>query len=96
MKSLKERTEIQQAYLDGAEIEMNSRDSERWINYDGSHDFDWFNWNHRVKPKQMVIWVNIYANTKPCAHTTKEEALKLASVGMNTRRKAVKFIEVIE
>ena len=97
MKSLKERTEIQQAYLDGAEIQCktNTMILSKWGEAK-TPQFEWHKTDYRVKREPVVVWVNIYSNARLCAHTTEEEALRLASVGTSARREAVKFIEVIE
>ena len=75
---------------------MKSRDSKRWLDYDGSHDFDWFNWDHRVKPKPMVIWVNVYSDGDLYAHKKECSADEKAHSNTALSVKTVKFIEVIE
>ena len=98
MKSLKERTEIQQAYLDGADVQCCHTGNDSYVSLDhySEPDFNWMINDFRVKPKPMEIWVNIYSNGQFCLHDTKEEAERLASIGTSARRDAVKFIEVIE
>ena len=52
MKTLQERTEIQQAYLDGASIEYNDvRNDELWSCCYGEPSFVWVNYDYRIELK---------------------------------------------
>jgi len=55
MKSLAERTAIQQAYLDGKAVQFFSRLEEKWINLVGADgDFAWHLHDYRIKPAEPV------------------------------------------
>ena len=60
MKSLKERTEIQQACLDGAEIEYTQKGSV-WQKAE-MPAFNWYEKDYRVKPKPMTEYIAYYPN----------------------------------
>ena len=96
MKTLKERTEIQQAYLDGASIEYNDvRNDESWSCCYGEPSFVWVNYDYRIKPEPMEIWVNIYGDGSHAGYNEKDRAKTLA-LREDVKRVAVKFIEVID
>ena len=57
MKTLRERTEIQQAFLDGAKIEYKQIGSV-WQTA-GSPAFDWHEKDYQIKPKPMELWLTI-------------------------------------
>ena len=95
MKTLKERTIIQQAKLDGESIEIISlTNDDVWNLYLGDK-FNWQTHTFRVKPKLMEIWVNIYNYDSDLlfdnAHKTKKEA-DLKSTCHRIR--LVKFVQV--
>lgn len=85
MKPLRERTEIQQAYLDGKQVQVKLVQSLHFIN-DGSIKwrdctnlcFDsWYSVDYRIKPKPMERWVNIYDNQEDVEdylHLSEEDA----------------------
>jgi len=57
MKNIKERTDIQQAYLDGESIEYGQYDSDSFKSSIGEPAFNWFECDYRIKPKPMEVWV---------------------------------------
>lgn len=94
MKSLKEKTEIMQACLDAEDIQLRSYENKTWQDCIVEPDFDWFNYDYRVKPKQKEVWItkNINCGSFGNIYETKEAAEK----NLNPDWKAVKFIEIIE
>ncbi len=86
MKSLRERTEIQQHYLDGGKVEFKTHDSLGWANLNMATDpsFNWLNLDYRKKKEPRVIWVTHYDNGK------------IKNVYRSIVCGATKFIEVIE
>ena len=58
MKTLKERTKIQQAYFDGAKIQFMYK---VWTDVESPH-FDWYETDYRIKPEPMVLYIAIYDN----------------------------------
>ena len=91
MKTLRERTEIQQAYLDGAEIEYKL--SNEWAR-NPSPQFAWNQHDYRIKPKPMEIWVNVYYRTSSfgAIRNSKEAAIKHCE----PEGKPVKFVQALD
>ena len=99
MKSLKERTEIQQAFLDGTDIVkryLGCKADTLWNDCVDIEAFDWGNYDFKIKPKPMEIWVNIYADGDIFGHRNKDSAKSALISDSGNVRLAVKFIEVIE
>ena len=90
MKSLRERTEIQQAYLGGQTIE-EWIDGE-WLNPPGEPRFNWNRYDYRVKLKPLVVWCNTYPERVYC-HTS--ERIAQNAVHQDAIRAGVKCVEVI-
>jgi len=94
METLKQKIEIMQACLDGAEIEYQQPGV--WGKATNP-EFLWNEYDYRVKPKPMEIWINVYNYPDDfCAknmHKTKAQAELSA-----TRKciRTVKFIEVMD
>ena len=98
MKSLKERTEIQQACLDGAEIQCktNTMILSKWGEV-RTPQFEWHKTDDRIKPKPMEVWVNVYdvgmsCPRKNCLHDNYMDAKH----ALCTDGRTVKFIEAPE
>ncbi len=47
---------VMQAYVDGAEIEVRSRNSSAWVRWT-TPVWDWDRCNYRIKPKPREMWV---------------------------------------
>ena len=92
MKSLRERTEIQQAYLDGESIESRIAKCITWMIPSGEPKFNWNTHDYRIKPKPMEIWVNFYPEKNMVIHDNLDSSKK----GLNKHGITKKFIEVIE
>lgn len=92
MKTLKERTEIQQAKLDGEEIECSFLSCGEWADYFGD-DFNWNDFDFRVKPKPMEIWAHFYNNGGITAFETKEKAVSAIGFSTETEIEIIKFIQ---
>jgi len=100
MKTLKERIAIEQAKLDGANIE--------WIQlnglYNGWRDFNpdpdaifaWHDCDYRIKPKLMEFWVNVWSDRETNLCWESKENAEAAAHGVPGYIKSVKFREVIE
>ena len=73
MKSLKERIDIETAALDGKPIEQALIVKDRaWhleeIVHPDGYIFDWRCYDYRIKPEPLVLWVNVYPSSPPCAY----------------------------
>lgn len=98
MKTLKEKIEVMQAALDGADIEMvritAPADEDEW-NLTNNPVFDWNNFNYRIKPKPLEFWVNVYDSVVPYdSYETEKEAKDRA--GRNNGIKLIKTIKARE
>jgi len=96
MKSLKEKIEVMQAYLDGEKIEHRMDDTGEWKDVYNAPYFQWGEWDYRIKPKPMEIWVNIYADGDIFGHRNKDSAKSALISDSGNVRLAVKFIEVTD
>ena len=92
MKTLKEKIKVEQACLDGKEIEKNPYHGITGWNEDKDPIFNWFQYDYRIKQDPMTIWCNIYDNVV-YVYKNKEHAINVTSMP-NIIRKAVEFIEV--
>ena len=99
MKSLKERTEIQQAFLNGADVEccIIGNNSYGPLDHCSEPDFNWMINDFRIKPKPMEVWVNVYdvgmsCPRKNCLHDNYMDAKH----ALCTDGRTVKFIEAPE
>ena len=83
-----------QACLDGKKIEYKYKRNckPQWVATNVDLNFDWHHYDYRIKPEPMVVWVNIYEKNL-YAYKTMDDAEKGS---LNTTKKSVKFIEVIE
>ena len=80
MKTLKERIEIEQACLDGAEIEsqlVSTLDDRRWQHKLMPVDrntvvFSWDEIDYRIKEEPMELWVNVWDNGHCCIKNDNE------------------------
>ena len=96
MKTLRERTEIQQAFLDGEIVRYKLKNCAIWFELvKGSDaDFDWQNNEYEIKPKPMEIWVNVYYRTSSfgAIRNSKEAAIKHCE----PEGKPVKFVQALD
>ena len=93
MKSLKQRTEIQQACLDGKVIRLKSYENDTWIDCIEDPEFDWFQYDYEVKPEPLERWTNSYdSGYFDVAYKTKEEAF----YNIGSALKTIKMVEVVE
>lgn len=65
---------------------------------DGFFEFADRNTHYRLKPEPRVVWVNLYKGGSPCAHETKEQAMRgakdcLGRMGHDVVAAAVRFVE---
>ena len=82
MKTLKERIDVEKAFLDGLEIEIESsrgNGSGEWLKLSpfqlNNYVFLWNHNDYRIKPEPMEFWVNIYE--KDAGFNTEGEAKEL-------------------
>ena len=77
MKTLKEKIEIMQAALDGAEIWFKTRDTNIWHEISGPV-FNWDLNDYKVKPKPVEVFGFICSSgtTSSACFPTKDEAVK--------------------
>jgi len=96
MKTLRERTEIQQAFLDGEIVRYKLKNCAIWFELvKGSDaDFDWQNNEYEIKPKPMEIWVQVSDNKQNfgCIYCSKEKAEKDLGRSWSAKR----FIEFMD
>ena len=93
MKTLKEKIEIMQAYLDGEGIEHKHTGGGEWIKVNQEPFFQWSDWDYQIKPKPMVRYINIYPDTRTeFLHQVEVTAINDRVDGART----VKFIEVMD
>jgi len=94
MKSLRERTAIQQAFLDGAEIDyIVPNDSSDLWEKTPNPGFLWHKYDYRVKPKPMVRYINMY---KDISNEFISESREHARENLGRSGKTVKFIEALD
>jgi len=95
MKTLRERTEIQQAFLDGADIEIittNNNLPDIW-GYTSKPEFFWESYDYRIKPKPMVRYINMYEDI---TNEFVSESLAEAENNLGRSGKTVKFIQAMD
>ena len=96
MKTLKERTEIQQAFLDGTEVVsryLGCKEDTVWDDCMGCNNFDWGNYDFKIKPKPMVRYINIYSgNLGECLYKSYGDAKN----SLDTNGRTIKFIQVMD
>jgi len=98
MTTLREKIEIMTAAEDGAVIQWKGMGEEIWISADLPEgievSFNWTDFDYRIKPAPMEIWVNIYSDYLGGPHFSKSEADN--EFGGKNRVSCKRFIEVIE
>ena len=102
MKTLKERIAIEQACLDGAEIEsqlVSTLDDRRWQYKLMPVDrntvvFSWDEIDYRIKQEPMTFWVNVYSGGSSYMHSSEERAINCRE-GCS-RSKTIKVREVTD
>ena len=90
MKTLKEKIEVMQAALDGKEIETKVYGG--WDDQP-SPEFNWIDFDYRIKPEPIEFWVNIYRDCRCGDYKTKADALEKASPDVQN---TIKVREVTE
>ena len=86
-------TELSNAIDNGEVVERRRNKYAHWCEYTGI-SFPLHEYQYRVKPEPMVVYVNYYADTSISAHRDKDLALTRASQATRALIKtAVKFIE---
>ena len=91
MKSLRERTEIQQSCLEGEKtIQLKSYENKVWMDCELEPDFDWVRYDHRIKPEPLTVFCNVYAERVYC-HTSERVAKN--AVQQDAIRAGVKCVE---
>ena len=93
MKTLKEKIEVMQAALDGEEVEYQGLGRSQWYKKD-SYNFQWGDFDYRIKQKQMEFWVNIFDDEAEVFMS--EEGAKEHEKWINLECKTIKVVEVIE
>ena len=93
MKSLRERVAIEQAFLNGVEVEhqyINSTTCD-WFTITAQDPlFDWKMYDFRIKPQSLTVFCNVYAERVYC-HTSERVAKN--AVQQDAIRAGVKCVE---
>lgn len=94
MKSLKERTEIQQAKLNGKQTEFIPIPTGRLHTWTDNNDdiFDWTEYDFRIKREPMEIWVSFGEDDFMLGASLNRKDL----VAGYLSKRLAKFIELIE
>lgn len=98
IEELRRQTEIQQAWLDGKQLQMRRKANGcRWIDMTPAVAatkvwFDWDEYDYRIKPKPMVVYV-----PEDCAGTViGNSAFSAAKPGLIDVRRWLRFVEDID
>jgi len=93
MKTLKDKIEVMQAALDGKNIQRQyDEELKQWVDIAGAGaQWDWVNYDYRIKPEPMEFWVNVYDTG--IAVFDSEEAARSITASIN---KTIKVREVVE
>ena len=86
----KDKITIMQAYANGEELQFKYRDTWKQVN---TPNWDWVQYDYRIKPEPLEIWVNTYPGNI-AAHSTEKSAIKTAKG--NALYVAVHMREVID
>ena len=94
MKTLKERIEIEKAFLDGIDVEVFDEDWLQLGRYNSEgYLFEWHRFDYRIKPETLEGWCNIYGNHAFGFYETKEEAEEASCSNVI---KTIKLREIID
>ena len=101
MKTLKERIEIEQAFLDGGDVEWRPcLGMDEFALFDvfkrESFVFLWNNNDYRIKPKPLEFWVNVFLEYPVKIYYLSKEEAEIAGRGFSDYVKSVKAREVID
>ena len=90
MMTVDQMIEVLTAYKAGKKIQMHWRG--KWDDC-GPHEPDWDfqQFNYRVKPEPKVIWVNEYADGSGVGYTSEASAKDF--LGNTHKRVAVRYVE---
>jgi hypothetical protein len=88
--------EVMLAWADGKKIQIRHKSCLSWndLNHGENFDWDWHEYEFRIKPGPKVIWVNEYAGARLFIYNSPGEAERYAGTG--AVRTAVKYVEAVE
>jgi len=89
----KQAREVMQAFEGGAEIESKAERREGAWFYADDPCWDWVDYNYRIKPEPLVLWVNVIPGQEPQAYTREMRAVQELKFDVG---RTIKMIEVIE
>ena len=92
--TIDEMIAVMQGYRAGKKVEFRPISSKTWRGYEFSAgpSWDFSNFDYRLAPEPMVLWVNINSEGCLCGPFESEQEARTYSLS-NYRREAVRFVE---